>query len=307
MLIWGGNLASGATDSGGRYHPDPLLDTWRPFSSTGAASPRSGHSAVWTGSEMIVWGGISGSSSLDTGGLFAAFFSPDADYDGVTVCQGDCDDGNFYVHPGAPEICNGKDENCDGVVDEGGGALCPDSNVCTADTCGGTAGCLHPAVADGTPCDDSNSCTEADACQSGICVGGPPLDADGDGHVDPVCGGDDCDDADSGVWSPPLEVEGVNPGTAIPTTISWNDQGGLVGPETLYDLVSGDFTTAVGISFDSRVCLQVAGASVSHDDLRADPGAGTGYWYLSRATNSCGTGTFGAASNGTQRVVPACP
>ena len=32
---------------------------------------------------------------------------------------GDCDDGDAAVHPGAPEVCNGKDDNCNGQVDEG--------------------------------------------------------------------------------------------------------------------------------------------------------------------------------------------
>ena len=31
----------------------------------------------------------------------------------------DCDDSNSLVYPGAPEVCNGTDDNCDGQVDEG--------------------------------------------------------------------------------------------------------------------------------------------------------------------------------------------
>jgi len=31
----------------------------------------------------------------------------------------DCDDGNAEVHPGVAEVCNGRDDGCDGVVDEG--------------------------------------------------------------------------------------------------------------------------------------------------------------------------------------------
>lgn len=35
-------------------------------------------------------------------------------------CAGpDCDDGNRQIHPGAPELCNQRDEDCDDDVDEG--------------------------------------------------------------------------------------------------------------------------------------------------------------------------------------------
>ena len=46
----------------------------------------------------------------------------DADDDGYTEAQGDCDDTDPDVNPGAVEIQgNGIDDNCDGSVDEGGG------------------------------------------------------------------------------------------------------------------------------------------------------------------------------------------
>ena len=58
MLIWGGSFygpPSTVLNTGGGY--DPESDSWRSISTNGAPSPRSAHNAVWTGREMIVWGG----------------------------------------------------------------------------------------------------------------------------------------------------------------------------------------------------------------------------------------------------------
>jgi len=59
MLVWGGlhsNTSHAAIGDGAAY--DPAADTWTPISATGAPSPRLLHTAVWTGTEMIVWGGF---------------------------------------------------------------------------------------------------------------------------------------------------------------------------------------------------------------------------------------------------------
>jgi large repetitive protein len=45
---------------------------------------------------------------------------PDNDADGFTTCGGDCNDNNLNIHPGAVEVCDGIDNNCNGQVDEGG-------------------------------------------------------------------------------------------------------------------------------------------------------------------------------------------
>ena len=56
MIVWGGWLTRWPPiDTGARY--DPATDSWTPISIVGAPSPRRSHSAVWTGQQMIVWGG----------------------------------------------------------------------------------------------------------------------------------------------------------------------------------------------------------------------------------------------------------
>jgi N-acetylneuraminic acid mutarotase len=58
MIVWGG-LCTGCTDypnTGGRYNPS--TDNWTATSTANAPSGRWGHTAVWTGSEMIIWGGV---------------------------------------------------------------------------------------------------------------------------------------------------------------------------------------------------------------------------------------------------------
>ena len=39
----------------------------------------------------------------------------------------------------------------------------------------------------------------------------------------------------------------------------------------------------------------------------SDPAAGDGYYYLIRGNNSCGTGSYGSASDSTPRVTTTCP
>jgi hypothetical protein len=55
MIVWGGG-ASSTTNTGGKY--DPIADAWIATSiAAGVLTPRTAHSSVWTGNEMIVWGG----------------------------------------------------------------------------------------------------------------------------------------------------------------------------------------------------------------------------------------------------------
>ena len=63
MIVWGGNDGSNfiSANSGSRYRPG--TDTWAATSLVNAPAPRAYHTAVWTGTEMIVWGGYDGGTS----------------------------------------------------------------------------------------------------------------------------------------------------------------------------------------------------------------------------------------------------
>jgi hypothetical protein len=45
-------------------------DSWAVTDTSSAPARRYGHTAVWTGSEMIVWGGFNGSLFLNSGGRY---------------------------------------------------------------------------------------------------------------------------------------------------------------------------------------------------------------------------------------------
>jgi N-acetylneuraminic acid mutarotase len=75
MIVWGGRESYTPQyqykNDGGVY--DPSTDTWQATSMTNVPLPRDRHTAVWTGSQMIVWGGyngVGGSTEYNTGGLY---------------------------------------------------------------------------------------------------------------------------------------------------------------------------------------------------------------------------------------------
>ncbi len=113
---------------------------------------------------------------------------------GYVVTDGDCDDGEMTVFPGATEACDGADQDCDGAADEGFDA--------DAD---GLADCFDTEQCDGLDNDGDAEIDEADAADAPTWYG----DGDGDGYGDAaastvacaapaesVADATDCDDAD---------------------------------------------------------------------------------------------------------------
>ncbi len=159
----------------------------------------------------------------------------DLDADGWTEQAGDCNDNDPALNPGATEVCNGIDDDCDGLSDEEDDGLVALTWYRDADGDSYGADALAQVsceaaggyVGVGGDCDDANVaanpaatevCDDADNDCDGLVDGSDPdvqgasvwyYDGDGDGHGDPsdtdlgchqpegyVAVGDDCDDTD---------------------------------------------------------------------------------------------------------------
>jgi len=122
--------------------------------------------------------------------------------------SGDCDDQSPGVHPGATELCNSLDDDCDGHIDPASSADAPtwyfdgDRDGYGADD-STTPSCVSPGVGwmhtDGD-CDDDDPSVHRGAEETwydGVdsdCSGTSDYDADADGFDAASHGGDDCED-----------------------------------------------------------------------------------------------------------------
>ncbi|MDP2312205.1 MAG: putative metal-binding motif-containing protein [Pseudomonadota bacterium] len=161
----------------------------------------------------------------------------DVDADGFTVDQGDCDDADPAIRPGQEEVCDGVDQDCDGVADEGvTGTFWADADgdgfgdpttsleACVGavendDDCDDTRADIFPGADE--VCDDVDSDCDGAVDEEGLTLWF--LDADGDTHGDAetgvldcapdgrVASWDDCDDTDATIHPGAAEVcDGVD-------------------------------------------------------------------------------------------------
>ena len=85
---------------------------------------------------------------------------------GVRAC-GATGLGACTASPSATEICDGIDNDCNGLTDD---VVCDDKNPCTDDACiPANQTCTH--TANTLTCSDGSACTSGDVCASGVCAG----------------------------------------------------------------------------------------------------------------------------------------
>jgi hypothetical protein len=180
-------------------------------------------------------GSIDGADAID-----ASIWYPDADddghgapYDGLVSCSqpegyssssDDCDDANSQVHPGAPRQCNGKDNDCDGLVDANvpPTTFYPDGD---SDGYGSSRGaivdCQTPDggswVLNGSDCDDTDADVNPGAPE--VCNG---IDDDCDTRTDDA----DTDAPPSGTVAWYRDADGDTYGTPSDTKQACTPPGG---------------------------------------------------------------------------------
>ncbi len=70
MIVWGGRIQGGGLAPNSVHMYDPEVNAWITISTSDAPQARAAHTAIWTGSKMIIWGGHVPGSLSTTGGIF---------------------------------------------------------------------------------------------------------------------------------------------------------------------------------------------------------------------------------------------
>jgi hypothetical protein len=127
--------------------------------------------------------------------------STDWDHDGAPAAT-DCDDHDGSVHPGAAETCNGKDDDCDGAIDDGFDLDADGAASCAVGTKPADCDDADPAVYPGA----AEACNGVDDDCDGTVDEGFDADNDGFYACDHGALAADCNDSDATVHPGATEV-----------------------------------------------------------------------------------------------------
>ena len=215
-------------------------------------------------------GNLDTDSAADTDSGDTATNQTDADGDGYFAEADDCDDTNAEVSPAGVETCNGRDDDCNGTVDDNTGApwfldgdgdgygasesyvlacSAPEGYIAASGDCDDTNTMYHPGA--------DESCTDPNDYNCDGAVG--YADGDGDGYA--AC--EECDDGDRMVRPDAPEVcNGIDDDCDALT----DDADDSVDTSTMtafYVDADGDY---FGTDATVQACSVPAGASAVNGD-----------------------------------------
>jgi hypothetical protein len=123
------------------------------------------------------------------------------------------------------------------------------------------------------------------------------VDTDFDGHGD-AC---DCAPTDAGSFAIPARVGGLFVSKSQLgldyTELSWKTLAGQAGSATRYDTTSGNLALLTTPNrFTDAVCVLTDVSGTSATAYHPAPAPGEAWWFLVRAENACGVGSYGEDS-----------
>jgi Putative metal-binding motif len=148
---------------------------------------------------------------------------------GFGVCDNDCDDSDPKVYPGAAEVCNYQDDNCNNRVDENARASCGEgwcrrsADSCSVNLCTPGEPVAEECNALDDDCDgvvdNGELCPARQVCRDGSCVpaGSSVLDAGADAAVRA-----DASVRDAGVDASVSRGAGSSGGCALGSGAGWS-------------------------------------------------------------------------------------
>jgi len=236
-------------------------------------------------------GGNPGAGGDGTGGDVTASSSTgasDIDGDGFTIDGGDCDDTRDDINPDATEICNTRDDNCDGNVDEGFDVDGDTYSTCLGD-CDDNNGAVNPGGTEVPNGIDDDCDGDAD---------GPFIDNDGDGYTEAQ---GDCNDDDDKIGPGAIEFQGNN---VDDDCDGQTDEGAVSCDSGLSSDLATDYGRAIGLcngeiqsgSFDGPLVGRlITGAYGDNNAPLNRPTEGASFVHLSSglADNSIKNGGYG--------------
>ncbi len=281
-VVWTGDYLvvwpSYSGGQGGRY--DPSIDAWLPISGSAQAPALSQLIGVWTGAEMLVYRGSTPGVRYDPLHDWWTSMTPvgapasRSDYTAIW-------DGAELIVWGGHTLAAGETVFADGARYSG------DPDVDGDGVCDSTDNCPLTANAQQTDQDGDGLGDACDNCPS--IANRNQLDTDADGV------GDACQCAAA------IEVQHLS-ASSDKQVLSWD----VVPAATSYDVLRGAISALpVGPSGDDEQCFAQLTDSTLSD--AAVPVADAGFWYVVRSRGSCGTGSYGAATDGSPRTSTTCP